>query len=154
MTMVLFQLNFYTDVFGLSANAAAAILLWPRLWDAIFDPVMGVLADRTKTRWGSFPPWILWTSVPWVVVMIAGLTTPDPSWGWSTGMVIAYAGITNTLDDALLDEQHALLALGGDDGRPQRARPAELLPLRLGQRGAVHRRWLHAAAGLKVRTRR
>ena len=97
MTMVLFQLNFYTDVFGLSANAAAAILLWPRLWDAIFDPVMGVLADRTKTRWGSFRPWILWTSVPWVVVMIAAYTTPDPSWGWSTGMVIAYAGITNPL---------------------------------------------------------
>ncbi|MEO3690381.1 MFS transporter [Roseateles paludis] len=97
MTMVLFQLNFYTDVFGLSANAAAAILLWPRLWDAIFDPVMGVLADRTNTRWGKFRPWVLWTSVPWVVVMIAAYTTPDPSWGWSTGMVIAYAGITNTL---------------------------------------------------------
>jgi len=96
MTMVLFQLNFYTDVFGLSANAAAAILLWPRLWDAIFDPVMGVLADRTETRWGKFRPWVLWTAVPWAVVMIAAYTTPDPSWGWSTGMVIAYAGITNT----------------------------------------------------------
>ncbi|MFG6462583.1 MFS transporter [Roseateles sp. DXS20W] len=97
MTMVLFQLNFYTDVFGLSANTAAAILLWPRLWDAIFDPVMGVLADRTNTRWGKFRPWVLWTTIPWCVVMIAAYTTPDPSWGWSTGMVIAYAGITNTL---------------------------------------------------------
>ncbi|OYU30775.1 MAG: MFS transporter [Comamonadaceae bacterium PBBC2] len=97
MTMILFQLNFYTDVFGLSANAAAAILLWPRLWDAVFDPVMGVLADRTETRWGKFRPWILWTSVPWAVVMVLAYTTPDPSWGWSTGMVIAYAGITNTV---------------------------------------------------------
>ncbi|MFG6455517.1 MFS transporter [Roseateles sp. BYS96W] len=97
MSMVLFQLNFYTDVFGLSASTAAAILLWPRLWDAIFDPVMGVLADRTTTRWGRFRPWVLWTSVPWAVVMILAYTTPDPSWGWSTGMVIAYAGITNTL---------------------------------------------------------
>ena len=97
MTMVLFQLNFYTDVFGLSANAAAAILLWPRLWDAIFDPVMGVLADRTQTRWGKFRPWILWTAVPWAVVMVMAYTTPDKSWGWSTGMVVAYAGITNTL---------------------------------------------------------
>ena len=52
MSMVLFQLNFYTDVFGGSAKAAAAVLLWPRLWDAIFDPIMGVLADRTKSRWG------------------------------------------------------------------------------------------------------
>ncbi len=97
MTMVLFQLNFYTDVFGLSAGAAAAILLWPRLWDAVFDPIMGVLADRTETRWGKFRPWILGTSVPWAVVMVLAYTTPDKNWGWSTGMLVAYAGITNTL---------------------------------------------------------
>jgi GPH family glycoside/pentoside/hexuronide:cation symporter len=94
MTMVLFQLNFYTDVFGLSANAAAAILLWPRLWDAVFDPIMGVWADRTNTRWGKFRPWVLWTSVPWAVVMVLAYTTPQ---GWSMGMMIAYAGITNTI---------------------------------------------------------
>jgi len=94
MTMVLFQLNFYTDVFGLSANAAAAILLWPRLWDALFDPIMGVLADRTDTRWGKFRPWVLWTSLPWAVCMVLAYTTPQ---GWSTGMMIAYAGITNTI---------------------------------------------------------
>ncbi len=94
MTMVLFQTNFYTDVFGLSASAAAAILLWPRLWDAIFDPIMGVLADRTNTRWGKFRPWILWTSIPWVIVMVLAYTTPK---GWSMGMMIAYAGITNTI---------------------------------------------------------
>lgn len=94
MSMVLYQLNFYTDVFGLSASAAAAILLWPRLWDAVFDPIMGVLADRTNTRWGKFRPWILWTAVPWAVVMVLAYTTPD---GWSMGMMIAYAGITNTL---------------------------------------------------------
>src|SRR3954467_5910171 len=94
MTMVLFQLNFYTDVFGLSANAAAAILLWPRLWDAVFDPVMGVLADRTNTRWGKFRPWVLWTSIPWAIVMVLAYTTPQ---GWSMGMMIAYAGITNTV---------------------------------------------------------
>src|SRR6478752_9098928 len=97
MTMILFQTNFYTDTFGLSASTAAAILLWPKLWDAFFDPIMGVLADRTNTRWGKFRPWVLWTSVPWAVVMVLAYTAPDPSWGWSTGMVIAYAGITNTL---------------------------------------------------------
>jgi glycoside/pentoside/hexuronide:cation symporter, GPH family len=94
MTMVLFQLNFYTDVFGLTASAAAAILLWPRFWDAIFDPIMGVLADRTNTRWGKFRPWVLWTSVPWAVCMVLAYTTPK---GWSMGMMIAYAGITNTI---------------------------------------------------------
>ena len=94
MTMILFQTSFYTDVFGLSASAAAAVLLWPRLWDAVFDPVMGVLADRTHTRWGKFRPWVIWTAVPWAVVMILAYTTPS---GWSSASLIAYAIITNTL---------------------------------------------------------
>jgi Na+/melibiose symporter-like transporter len=94
MTMVLFQTSFYTDVFGLSSGAAAAILLWPRLWDAVFDPIMGIMADRTNTRWGKFRPWVLWTSIPWCVVMILAYTTPK---GLSMGMMIAYAGITNTI---------------------------------------------------------
>jgi Na+/melibiose symporter-like transporter len=93
-TMILFQLNFYTDVFGLSATAAAAILLWPRLWDAVFDPMMGVLADRTQTRWGKFRPWVLWTAGPWCLVMILAYTTPH---GWSPVALIAYAGVTNAL---------------------------------------------------------
>jgi len=94
MTMVLFQLNFYTDVFGLTAGAAAMILLWPRLWDAVADPIVGILADRTDTRWGKFRPWILFTAVPWFVVMILAYTTPK---GWSMGAMIAYACITNML---------------------------------------------------------
>ena len=94
MSMVLFQTSFYTDVFGLSASAAAAILLWPRLWDAAFDPIMGVIADRTNTRWGKFRPWVLWTSLPWAIVMVLAYTTPQ---GWSMGALIAYAGITNTV---------------------------------------------------------
>src|SRR5215510_1408851 len=94
MTMVLFQLNFYTDTFLLGAGAASAILLWPRLWDAVVDPIVGMLADRTNTRWGKFRPWILFTAVPWFAVMIAAYTTPK---GWSMGAMIAYACITNTL---------------------------------------------------------
>jgi GPH family glycoside/pentoside/hexuronide:cation symporter len=94
MTMILFQTNFYTDVFGLSAGAAAAILLWPKLWDACFDPIMGVLADRTKTRWGKFRPWVIWTAIPWAVVMVLAYTTPK---GWSYAAMLAYAAITNTM---------------------------------------------------------
>jgi Na+/melibiose symporter-like transporter len=94
MTMILFQTNFYTDVFGLSASAAAAILLWPRLWDAVADPIVGVLADRTKTRWGKFRPWILFTAAPWAVIMVLAYTTPH---GWSLEALIAYAVITNTM---------------------------------------------------------
>jgi GPH family glycoside/pentoside/hexuronide:cation symporter len=94
MTMILFQTNFYTDVFGLTAGAAAAILLWPRLWDAIADPIVGVLADRTNTRWGKFRPWILFTAIPWCIIMILAYTTPH---GWAYSAMIAYAVITNTL---------------------------------------------------------
>ncbi len=94
MTMILFQTNFYTDVFGLTATAAAVILAVPRLWDAVADPIIGVLADRTNTRWGKFRPWILFTAVPWAVIMIVAYTTPK---GWSMGALIAYAAITNTM---------------------------------------------------------
>jgi Na+/melibiose symporter-like transporter len=94
MTMILYQTNFYTDVFGLSASAAAAVLLWPRLWDAVADPIVGVLADRTRTRWGRFRPWVLFTAVPWCVVMILAYRAPR---GLSGAALLAYAAITNTL---------------------------------------------------------
>ncbi len=94
MTMILFQTNFYTDVFGLDATVAAAILLWPRLWDAVADPIVGILADRTNTRWGKFRPWVIGTAVPWFVVMILAYSTPH---GWSKHALVVYAAITNTL---------------------------------------------------------
>jgi glycoside/pentoside/hexuronide:cation symporter, GPH family len=94
MTMILFQTNFYTDVFGITAGAAATILLVARLWDAFADPIVGVLADRTNTRWGKFRPWVLFTAVPWCVVMILAYTTPK---GWGMGAMIAYAAITNIM---------------------------------------------------------
>src|SRR5678816_866723 len=93
MSMILFQTNFYTDSFGLSATSAAAILLWPRLWDAFFDPVMGFLADRTNTRWGKFRPWILWTAIPWGVVMVLAYTVPN----FKGVSLLLYATITNML---------------------------------------------------------
>lgn len=77
MSMVLFQTNFYTDVFGITASAAAAVLLIARAWDALVDPVVGYLADRTRTRWGKFRPWILATALPWAVLMVLTYTTPS-----------------------------------------------------------------------------
>jgi GPH family glycoside/pentoside/hexuronide:cation symporter len=58
-TMVVFQLSFYTDTFGITAAAAGTLFMAMRVWDAIFDPMMGIIADRTHTRWGKFRPWIL-----------------------------------------------------------------------------------------------
>jgi Na+/melibiose symporter-like transporter len=73
------KLSFFEKAAYSGGDAAAAILLVPRLWDAFFDPIMGILADRTRTRWGKFRPWVLWTAVPWVVVMILAYTTPRES---------------------------------------------------------------------------
>ena len=79
---------------------------------------MGVLADRTKTRWGKFRPWVLFTAVPWCVVMILAYTTPK---GWSMGAMIAYAAITNILlMSHLFDEQHAVRGAGRRDDRRRR----------------------------------
>jgi glycoside/pentoside/hexuronide:cation symporter, GPH family len=75
-TMLVFQLAFYTDTFGITAAAAGTLFLVVRVWDAIFDPIMGVVADRTNTRWGKFRPWILWTAVPFGIVAFLAFTTP------------------------------------------------------------------------------
>jgi len=75
--MLVFQLAFYTDTFGISAAAAGTLFLVVRVWDAIFDPIMGVVADRTETKWGKFRPWILWTAVPFGILGYLTFTTPD-----------------------------------------------------------------------------
>jgi len=89
-TMMLLQLSFYTDTFGLTAGAAATLFLVARLWGAVCDPVFGALADRTNTRWGKFRPWILWTAVPFGVLGYLAFRTPDFG---STGKLI-YAYVT------------------------------------------------------------
>ena len=89
-TMVIFQLVFYTDTFGITAAAAGTLFLVVRVWDAIFDPMMGVIADRTKTRWGKFRPWVLWTAVPFGIMGFLTFTTPD----LSPGGKLAYAYVT------------------------------------------------------------
>jgi Na+/melibiose symporter-like transporter len=110
MSMILFQTSFYVEVFGLPAKTAAAIILISRLWDAFFDPIMGVMADRTKTRWGRFRPWILWTSVPWAVVMVLAYTTPN----FAPASKILYAFVTNMLLMSLYSANNMpYSALGG-----------------------------------------
>ena len=54
-----FLMIFYTDVFGISMAAVSALMLFSRFWDAINDPIVGGLADKTKTRWGRYRPWLL-----------------------------------------------------------------------------------------------
>jgi len=100
MTMVCYQVNFYSDVMGIAIGTAGIIILSARLWDAFFDPVMGILADRTRTRWGRFRPWILFTAIPWGIVTFLAYSSPT-LWGWkpdvNTIAIITYAVITNIL---------------------------------------------------------
>lgn len=70
-------LIFYTDTFGISAAAAGTIMLIARFWDMISDPIMGIIADRTKTRWGKFRPYILWMALPYSILAVLTFTTPD-----------------------------------------------------------------------------
>ena len=75
-TFMAYLMLYYTDVFGISAAAVATMFLVSRLWDGVNDPMMGMLADRTETRWGKFRPYLLWICVPFAVVGVLTFTTP------------------------------------------------------------------------------
>lgn len=78
-TLVTFIAFFYTDVFGIPPNQASWVIVTCGMIGAFFSPVMGIIADRTNTRWGKFRPWILWTSVPFGVSALLAFSTPDIS---------------------------------------------------------------------------
>ncbi|MBC8424337.1 MFS transporter [bacterium] len=88
-----FLLFFYTDVFGISAAAAGTMLMLSRFWDAVNDPLMGIISDRTNTRWGKFRPYLVWVSIPIGVIGVLTFMTPD----LSVQGKIVYAYITYTL---------------------------------------------------------
>jgi GPH family glycoside/pentoside/hexuronide:cation symporter len=73
----LFLFYYYTDVFGLSAAAVGTLMLVTRVLDAAMDPLMGIVADRTSTRWGKFRPYILWGAVPFGVLGYIMFANPD-----------------------------------------------------------------------------
>ncbi|MBC2606788.1 MFS transporter [Pelagicoccus albus] len=84
---------FYTDVFGISAAAVGTMIFATRTWDWINDPMMGMVADRTKSRFGKFRPWLLWILPFWVALGILTFTTFDLG---ATGKIV-YAYLTYTL---------------------------------------------------------
>jgi GPH family glycoside/pentoside/hexuronide:cation symporter len=88
-----FLMIFYTDVFGIDTKVAAFMLLITRIWDMIFDPIIGMVADRTNTRWGKFRPYLLWLAVPYGILACAMFITPD----WGQNMKIVYAFATYIL---------------------------------------------------------
>jgi GPH family glycoside/pentoside/hexuronide:cation symporter len=88
-----FLMIFYTDVFGIDAKVASFMFLITRVWDMINDPIMGMIADRTQTRWGKFRPYLLWIAVPYGILACAMFITPE----LSQNMKVVYAYITYIL---------------------------------------------------------
>lgn len=93
-TFEYFLLYFYTDVFGISAAQAGTMFLVTRVWDAVNDPIMGIVADRTRTRWGKFRPYLLWMALPLAAAGVLTFTTPDLdsggkiAWAYATYIVM------------------------------------------------------------------
>ena len=89
----MYSLFFYTDVFGITAAAAGTMFLVARLWDSFFDVFVGIVSDRTCTRWGKYRPYLLWFAVPFAVMGIITFFVPDFG---QTGKLI-YAYVTYSL---------------------------------------------------------
>ncbi|WP_088330080.1 glycoside-pentoside-hexuronide (GPH):cation symporter [Lacimicrobium sp. SS2-24] len=89
-SVMLFLSFFYTDVFGISPAIVGTLFLVVRIFDAVTDPLMGAINDRTNSRYGKFRPYLLWLAVPFGLISVLAFTTPDLS---ADGKVI-YAFVT------------------------------------------------------------
>lgn len=92
-TFEFFIIFFYTDVFGISAGAVGTMMLVTRVMDAVADPIMGSIADRTRTRWGHFRPYLIWFSIPLAAAGVLTFTTPN----LGGGAKLVYAYVTYCL---------------------------------------------------------
>lgn len=91
-SVTMFLTYFYTDIYGLSAAAVGIMFLVTRILDAVTDPLTGLIADRVRTRWGHFRPWLIWFAVPYAVLAVLTFTTPD--FGESGKLLYAYISYT------------------------------------------------------------
>lgn len=92
--MMIYQTKFYTDVFGLEGAIAGTVMLVARIVDAFVDPTVGILSDRTNSKWGKYRPWVLWTALPFMVFYILAFYNPGIE---DKGLVALYATISYTL---------------------------------------------------------
>ncbi|MBT6770606.1 MAG: MFS transporter [Opitutales bacterium] len=88
----IFLLYYYTDIFGLTPAAVGTMFIVTKVVDAVSDPVMGLIADRTNSRWGKFRPYLLWAAVPYGIMGYAMFANPD--FTYAGKLVYAYATYT------------------------------------------------------------
>ena len=121
---------FYSNVFGLSLADAGVLMLVTRIWDAVSDPMMGIIADRTKTRWGKYRPYLLFFALPFAICGVLLFTTPDNGktlWAYVTyilmmtvytGINVPYGAMLNTMtadsdEKSVLSSYRMFFAYGG-----------------------------------------
>ena len=92
--MMIYQTKFYTDIFGLEGAIAGTVMLVARIVDAFVDPTVGILSDRTNSRWGKYRPRVLWTALPFMVFYVLAFYNPGIE---DKGLVALYATISYTL---------------------------------------------------------
>lgn len=85
----IFLLIYYTDVYGISPAAAGTMFLVTKVIDAVTDPAMGLIADRTSTKWGKYRPYLLWMAIPYA--LLGYLLFLGPDFGETGKLVFAYA---------------------------------------------------------------
>ena len=121
---------FYSNVFGLSLADAGVLMLVTRIWDAVSDPMMGIIADRTKTRWGKYRPYLLFFALPFAICGVLLFTTPEHGktvWAYVTyilmmtvytGINVPYGAMLNTMtadsdEKSVLSSFRMFFAYGG-----------------------------------------
>ena len=85
-----YMMVFYTDIFGITAGAASIIMLLTRIWDGVNDPMMGTIADHTRTKWGRYRPWLLFMAPVIVIFLVLNFSSPD----LSPTLKVVYAAVT------------------------------------------------------------
>ena len=88
-----YLLYFYTDIVGIAAATVGTMFLITRIWDTALDPIIGIISDKTDTKWGKFKPYLLWMAIPFAIVGVMTFTAPD----FDAGGKILYAYLTYTL---------------------------------------------------------